>query len=152
MKKCHKIFGIELKKHKISRKKQTLLGREGFTSFIDKKTSLFIFLIKITQSGVLLLAKRENKFQPTVIKDLKKIFPGCMVLKNDAGYIQGIPDLTVVYKDHWAMLETKRADGASKRPNQDYYVDKLNSMSYSAFINPENKEDIYNELKTKFQV
>ena len=48
---------------------------------------------------------KESKFQKGLIDDLKKRFPGCMVLKNDANYIQGIPDLMVLYKDHWAALE-----------------------------------------------
>ena len=48
---------------------------------------------------------KESKFQKGLIDDLKNRFPGCMVLKNDANYIQGIPDLMVLYKDHWAALE-----------------------------------------------
>ena len=92
----------------------------------------------------------ENKFQSNLIKEIKKEFPGCMVLKNDSSYIQGVPDLLVLYKEHWCSLEVKKSAKAKHRPNQDYYVDKMNDMSYSSFIYPENKEDILNELRKKF--
>lgn len=93
------------------------------------------------------MGKKESRFQADLIKDLKDIFPGCMVMKNDANYIQGIPDLTILYNDRWASLECKRSEDESHQPNQDYYVEKMNSMSYSAFIFPENKEKILNELE-----
>lgn len=90
---------------------------------------------------------KENTFQAQLIKDLKILFPGCMILKNDANYIQGIPDLLILFNDKWAMLECKRNKKASHRPNQEYYVDLLDKMSYAAFIYPENREDILNELQ-----
>lgn len=93
----------------------------------------------------------ENKFQSKLIKELKKEFPGCMVLKNDPTYIQGVPDLLVLYKDRWAGLEVKRSAKAKHQPNQDYYVDKMNEMSYSNFVYPENKEVIMNDLRTTFE-
>jgi hypothetical protein len=91
---------------------------------------------------------RENKFQADLIKELKQILPGCIVMKNDADYIQGIPDLTVLYKDKWATLECKRSSGARRQPNQEYYVDTMNEMSFSRFISPENKEDVLDELQS----
>ena len=94
------------------------------------------------------MAKRENAFQAELIKEIKYLLPGCMVLKNDPDYIQGIPDLTIFYKDRWATLEVKREAKASHRPNQDYYVDKMNEMSFSRFISPENKKEILNELQS----
>lgn len=90
---------------------------------------------------------KENSFQAQLIKDLKILFPGCIVLKNDANYIQGIPDLLILFNDRWAMLECKRTEKASHRPNQEYYVNLLGKMSYAAFIYPENREDILNELQ-----
>ena len=93
----------------------------------------------------------ESKFQSELIKELEKIFPNCIVMKADSGYIQGIPDLTVLYKDKWAVLECKRKKDAKKRPNQDYYVGKLNEMSFSRFIFPENKEEILRELQQTFR-
>lgn len=96
------------------------------------------------------MKKLERDFQPELIHEIKQRFPGCIVLKNDEQYIQGIPDLTILYENKWAALETKRSKGASHRPNQDYYVDKLDSMSFSRFIYPENKEDVLNELQQAF--
>ena len=92
----------------------------------------------------------ENKFQSNLIKELKKEFPGCIVLKNDSSYLQGIPDLTVFYKEHWAMLECKKNATAHKQPNQEYYVNKMNEMSYAAFVCPENKTEVITELKKRF--
>lgn len=78
------------------------------------------------------------------------MFPGCVVLKNDPNYIQGIPDLTIFYRDKWATLEVKKAANASHQPNQDYYVEMMNHMSFSSFIYPENKEEVLNELQLTF--
>lgn len=92
----------------------------------------------------------ENKFQASLIKELKARLPGCIVLKNDPTYLQGIPDLTVFYKDRWATLEVKKDAKAKHQPNQDYYVNKMNEMSHSAFIFPENKDQVIDELIKKF--
>lgn len=92
----------------------------------------------------------ENKFQSKLIKELKKEFPGCMVLKNDPTYLQGVPDLLVLYKDKWASLEVKKSAKAKHQPNQDYYVDKMNEMSHSAFIYPENKDEVLDDLRKTF--
>ena len=92
----------------------------------------------------------ENKFQANLIKELKKLFPGCIVMKNDSSYIQGIPDLLVLYRDKWFSLECKKNASASKRPNQDYYVGLMDEMSFSRFICPENKDEILTELVNKF--
>jgi hypothetical protein len=91
---------------------------------------------------------RENKFQANLIKELKTLFPDSLVLKNDANARQGIPDLLVLHGDKWAALECKRGPGESHQPNQDYYVDVLDDMSYAAFIFPENKEVILDELQS----
>ena len=93
---------------------------------------------------------KESDFQKELIHELKDRFPGCIVLKNDSSYIQGIPDLTVFYEDMWATLECKKDRKASHQPNQDHYVDKMNEMSFSSFIFPENKEDVLDELDEFF--
>ena len=90
---------------------------------------------------------KESVFQNKLIEKLKKELPGCIVMKNDSGYIQGIPDLTIVYKDKWATLECKRSKNESHQPNQDYYVEHMNNMSFSRFIYPENKEEVLEELR-----
>lgn len=92
------------------------------------------------------MGKLESKFQAELKKELKTLFPGCIVTKLDSGDIQGIPDLLILFKDKWATLECKKSAKASHRPNQDYYVDLMDKMSFSRFIYPENKEDILNEL------
>jgi hypothetical protein len=93
---------------------------------------------------------KENKFQSDLKKELKQMFPGCIVTKLDSGDIQGIPDLLILYKKKWATLENKRSSKASKQPNQEYYVDKMNKMSFSRFIYPENKDEVLSELKNIF--
>lgn len=93
----------------------------------------------------------ENRFQSKLIKEIKDRFPGCIVMKNDSSYIQGIPDLIVLFRNKWAALEVKKSNTASHRPNQDYYVDKMNDMSYAAFIYPENKEEVLNGMARSFE-
>lgn len=92
----------------------------------------------------------ENKFQANLVKELKNQYPGCIVMKNDSSYIQGIPDLLVLYKNRWASLECKKTANARKQPNQEYYVGAMNEMSFSRFICPENKEEVLEELHQVF--
>ena len=91
----------------------------------------------------------ESGFQDKLRTELSKLFPGCMIFKMDQ--IQGIPDLLVLYKDKWATLECKKFASAKKQPNQEYYVDLMNKMSFSKFINPENKDDVLKELQQVFK-
>lgn len=95
--------------------------------------------------------KQERQFQANLIKEIKSKFKGCMVMKLDSGYIQGIPDLLVLYKNKWATLECKKNASAKKQPNQEYYVGLMNKMSFSRFICPENKEEVLNELQQTFK-
>lgn len=94
---------------------------------------------------------RESDFQSKLIRRLKKDLPGCLVIKNDPNYIQGFPDLLVLYKDKWAALECKRNLKARHQPNQDDYIFELNKMSYAAFVSPENEEEILHELQSTFE-
>ncbi|MCI9428105.1 MAG: hypothetical protein HFI81_10205 [Eubacterium sp.] len=96
-------------------------------------------------------AKLERDFQAKLILELKDRFPGCMVMKLDSSYIQGIPDLLILYHDKWASLECKKSASAKKQPNQEYYVRQMNEMSFSRFICPENKEEIFHELQQTFE-
>lgn len=98
------------------------------------------------------MTKKESIFQASLIKELEETFDGCVVLKNDASRNQGIPDLIVLYKDRWAMLECKKDSSSSHRPNQDYYISKFGEMSYASFVYPENKEEVINELQHAFRV
>lgn len=98
----------------------------------------------------------ERDFQRGLIKELKDRYPGCIVLKNDANYKSGIPDLTILYKDFWAALEVKASEKEAlkkqtgTRANQPRYVKRLNEMSFAAYIFPENKEEILHELDEHF--
>lgn len=93
----------------------------------------------------------ESRFQKKLMDEIRAMFPGCVILKNDASYIQGFPDWTILYKDKWAVLETKRAKNSPKQPNQEYYVTQLNSMSFSRIVYPENKEEVLGELRKAFE-
>ena len=97
------------------------------------------------------MSKLESKFQKELIDEVKERYPGCVALKNDSSYIQGFPDLTILYKDRWAALEVKKERGANKQPNQEYYVDKLNKMSFSRFVFPENKDEVLEDLDVIFK-
>lgn len=94
----------------------------------------------------------ENRFKTKLIAELEERFPGCLVYHLDPNERQGSPDLIILYKDRWAALEGKKDAGASVRPNQEYYVDLMNRMSFAAFICPENKEDILDELSQAFRL
>jgi hypothetical protein len=94
---------------------------------------------------------KESKFQANLKKELKEMFPGCIVTKLDSGDIQGIPDLLVLYKNKWATLENKKDANAHRQPNQEYYVNKMNEMSFSRFIYPENKEEVLRDLQQTFE-
>lgn len=93
----------------------------------------------------------ENKFQANLIKEIKNRIPGCIVMKNDSSYIQGIPDLLVLHNDKWAALECKKSCKASKRPNQEYFVNKMDDMSFARFVCPENREEVLNDLQSALQ-
>jgi hypothetical protein len=97
------------------------------------------------------MAKLESKFQKELMDEIRELYPGCVILKNDSGYIQGFPDWTILYKDKWAVLEAKREKNAARQPNQEYYVDQLDGMSFSRFVYPENKEEVLRELQQTFE-
>jgi len=107
---------------------------------------LLIFLEK----GDCKMAK-ESAFQNKLIKELKEMFKGCVILKNDAGYLQGFCDLLILFEKRWAALECKVSETSHHQPNQDYYVDKLDNMSFARFIYPENKKEVLDELQQAFR-
>lgn len=96
------------------------------------------------------MAKRESQFQRELINEIKDRFPGCIVMKNDPNYIQGIPDLIVLYNDRWAALECKRSAQSHHQPNQDYYISIMDEMSFASFICPENKEVVLCDMEQSF--
>ena len=93
----------------------------------------------------------ENKFKQKLVKEIKTLFPGCWVYHLNPSEIQGSPDILILYKDKWAALEGKKSKDEPHRPNQDYYVDKMNEASFARFIYPENKEEVLNDLQRALQ-
>lgn len=93
----------------------------------------------------------ENKFKTNLINEIEDMFPGCIVLHLPSEEIQGIPDLLILYGDKWAVLEGKKHKNAHRQPNQDYYINLMNEMSYASFIYPENKEEVLDELQHAFR-
>lgn len=94
-------------------------------------------------------SRLESGFQDRLISKLKQRFPGCLIFKMDQ--IQGIPDLLILYGGRWASLECKRSSRAKRQPNQEYYVERMNNMSFSRFVCPENAEEVLYELQQAFE-
>lgn len=120
-------------KYLVAANTRIIIGRTAFFSFFVKDKTM-----------------RESQFQRRFIRTLEERFPGCVIIKNDPNYIQGIPDLLVLFEDKWAMLEVKRSKSEPPQPNQEYYVSLFASMSYSAFVCPENEEIVLYELQSAF--
>lgn len=93
----------------------------------------------------------ENQYQSKLIAKLKDVFPGCEILKNDASYRQGFPDLLILWNDRWAILEVKSHGSANVQPNQMYYIGRLNEMSFAARIYPENEKEVLDALQQAFK-
>ncbi|QJD49656.1 endonuclease [Gordonia phage Secretariat] len=96
---------------------------------------------------------RESAYQAGLIRKLRKLFPDSIIMKNDSGFIQGIPDLTILHEDKWATLEVKAKRPTSDQafePNQEWYIEKMNSMSFSACVYPENEKDVLRGLQQAF--
>ena len=91
----------------------------------------------------------ESKFQRELIEELEGMFPGALIFKNETK--QGLPDLTILYGMNWALLECKKSEHAGHRPNQDYYVERADRMSFARFIYPENKQEVLDELQQAFR-
>lgn len=92
-------------------------------------------------------SRLESGFQDRLIDILRDMFPGCLTFKIDK---QGFPDLLILYGNKWAALECKKSRSAVHQPNQDYWVDIMNEMSFAAFIYPENKKEVLDELEQSF--
>jgi hypothetical protein len=92
----------------------------------------------------------ESEYQAKLIKKLRRMFPDCLILKNDPKYLQGIPDLLILHNDRWALLEVKASEDSDTRPNQQYYVDLGNELSYAAFVYPENEKEVLHDLRSTF--
>lgn len=94
---------------------------------------------------------KESKFQHSLIQEIKKRFPGAIVLKTDPGYLQGFPDLLILWNKRWAVLEVKREAKAHHQPNQDYYISVCGEMSFASFIFPENRKEVLDAMEQALQ-
>ena len=97
-----------------------------------------------------MLTKLERDFQARLVEDLEYMFEGALVFKGNSASRQGLPDLIVLWHDKWATLECKASRHAPHHPNQDWYVERMNEMSFSAFIYPDNKEEVLHALQLAF--
>ena len=94
----------------------------------------------------------ENKFKTYLVKKIEALYPDCIVTYLNPNHIQGIPDLLILYGPKWATLEAKDYINAKTQPNQPYYVELMNNMSFSAFIYPENEDVVLEELHRFFMM
>jgi len=94
----------------------------------------------------------ESSFKTVILERIKKLYPDIIILKNDSGYLQGIPDWLFLLGDTWFSLEIKRSEDSPVRPNQPYYVERMNQMSFSAFVYPENAEEVLDEIQRAFPI
>ncbi len=96
--------------------------------------------------------KLEKDFQSKLIKRLRSEIPDATVFKTDPTQAQGFPDLLVLSHGKFAALEVKRASKSSRRPNQGYYVDKINKEDgFASFISPENEDEVVQQTKSYFK-
>lgn len=98
------------------------------------------------------MTKLESEFQANLIKELEALIPGCMVLVKPGYYIQGFPDLMVLYKNMWVALECKQSATSDFQPNQEWWVSQLDEMGYAATIYPENSKEIIDEVLRSFKL
>jgi|SRR5262252_2372116 len=95
---------------------------------------------------------RETQYQAKLIKKMETLFPGCLIIRIDSRQVQGLPDILILFNDRWAVLEVKMGDTSRLQPNQEYYVNMLNDMSYASFINPDNEEEVLSDLQSAFGI
>lgn len=120
--------------------------------FMRKKSFIFKTLLVLNRKGETMgKTKQEREFQPKLVKEIEGRFPDAIVISKFDSLRQGFPDLLILDGRNWAALECKKNAKASKQPNQPYYVEKMDGMSFSRFISPENKEEVLNELERSFQ-
>lgn len=93
----------------------------------------------------------ESRFQRRLIRDLRRLFPDCIILKNDPNYLQGVPDLLILWGSKWAALESKKSQFAVRGVNQVHYVHVMDNMSFASFIYPENKDRVLHALQHAFK-
>lgn len=97
------------------------------------------------------MARRERDYQAGLIKRIEKLFPGAYVRKHDIQ--QGWPDLLILGRGWWALLEVKREEPTGPddfEPNQEWWIEEFDEMSFSACIYPENEQEVLHALQQAF--
>ena len=110
-----------------------------------------MLLLFFLERGWFYLGAAENKYQAGLIKKIRNKYPDAIVLKVDSSYIQGIPDLLILLNGQWAALEVKKDPRAPYQPNQEYWIDTMNRMSFASDINPIKEEMVLYELERFFE-
>jgi hypothetical protein len=95
--------------------------------------------------------KLESEFQGNLKKEIRRMLPGCFIMKLDSSEFQGIPDLLILWEDRWAILEVKRSANSPFQPNQEWYLEQFNRLSFASVIFPENKEAVLHDLQQAFR-
>ncbi len=97
--------------------------------------------------------QREGRYKTQLTGRIEKRFGSrCLVVRLDAGLRQGVPDMLLLFEGgFWAALEGKTSETSPHQPNQPYYVDLMDKLSFAAFIYPENEEAVLNELEQEFE-
>lgn len=98
------------------------------------------------------MARLESEYRTGLIQRIQRRWPESVILPTDPSRQQGILDIIVLIGCRWAMLELKRASNSRRRPNQPYFVEKFNNMSFAAFICPENEDEVLDELQSTLGV
>lgn len=98
------------------------------------------------------MPKLEADYKPGLMKRIARRFSHYGEVRfqhnnPNAPESQGIPDLTVYIGPMWVLLEVKRSEKSKKRPNQDYWIEYYGRTTFTAFICPENEEEVLNALE-----
>lgn len=97
----------------------------------------------------------ESAYQAKLIKKIYAMLPGCLILKNNPVYLQGIPDLSIFHGPRWAMLEVKtkkpRPGSDDFEPNQEWYIADISKKTFCRCIYPENEREVLRGLQQALQ-
>lgn len=96
------------------------------------------------------MPKLESEFSLDLKNELRHRFPDCFIIKLDSNQVQGIPDLLILWGRYWAILETKRGLRSVRQPNQEYYVEMFDEMSFAAFVHPLNYREVLDDMERAF--
>lgn len=89
----------------------------------------------------------EGPYKTRLTKKIRKRMPHAIVLRLDANHLQGVPDILILLGPCWGALEGKASPSSPVQPNQPYYVHLMNEMSFAAFIDPSNEEEVLRDLQ-----